>query len=84
MNINWEKEKSAIEYTVNRQKTKVSVHTKKGPPKISIHIRAEGDIGEVRVPVNLNDPHVLEKIEKEVAKTIKKEVNNSDSSCKGE
>ncbi|MGE8080264.1 Ger(x)C family spore germination protein [Peribacillus loiseleuriae] len=77
VNISWEREKTAIEYTVMRQKTKVSAHTKKGQPKISIQIRAEGDIGEVSVPVNLNDPHVLRKIEIEVAKTIKKDVNDA-------
>ncbi|MFJ7976857.1 Ger(x)C family spore germination protein [Peribacillus sp. NPDC096379] len=77
VNINWEKEKAAIEYTVVRQKTKVTTHTKKGQPKISIHIRAEGDIGEVRVPVNLNDPHVLRKIEIEVNKKIKKDVHDA-------
>lgn len=77
VNISWEKEKAAIDYTVNRQNTKVSAHTKKGQPKISIHIRAEGDIGEVRVPVNLNDPHVLGKFEKKVEKTIKKDVQDA-------
>lgn len=77
VNINWEGKKEAIAYQVVRQKTKVSANIKKGKPKILIHVRAEGDIGEVRVPVNLMDPHVILKIEKALKKEIKKEINEA-------
>ncbi len=77
VNINWGGKKEAIAYQVIRQKTKVSANMKKGQPKISIHVRAEGDIGEVTVPVNLTDPHVLMNIEKVLEKEIKKEMNDA-------
>jgi spore germination protein KC len=77
VNINWIGKKAAIAYQVIRQKTKVSANMKKGQPKISIHVHAEGDIGEVMVPVNLTDPHVMMKIEKALEKEIKKEINDA-------
>ncbi|OLN21438.1 spore gernimation protein KC [Domibacillus antri] len=77
VNINWENEKEAIGYHVIRQKTTVSADVKKGRPKMTIDIRAEGDIREVTVPVNLNDPHVLLSIEKAVEKEIKKEIEKA-------
>jgi spore germination protein KC len=77
VNINWEGKKEAIAYKVIRQKTKVSANMKKGQPQISIHVRAEGDIGEVTVPVNLTDPHVLMNIEKALEKEIKKEIHDA-------
>ncbi|USK69773.1 Ger(x)C family spore germination protein [Peribacillus asahii] len=77
ININWEGEKEAIAYQVLRQKTKVSANVKNGQLKISIHVRAEGDIGEVTVPVDLTDPSVLLNIEKALKKEIQKEIHNA-------
>jgi spore germination protein KC len=77
VNINWEGKKEAVAYQVIRQNTKVSVNMKKGQPSISIHVRADGDIGEVTVPVDLTNPHVLMNIEKAVEKEIKKEIHDA-------
>lgn len=74
VNINWEEKKEAIAYQVIHQKTKVSANMKNGQPKISIHVRAEGDIGEVTLPIDLTDPRVLSNIEKALEKEIKKEI----------
>jgi spore germination protein KC len=74
ININWKEKKEVIAYKVNRQKTKVSAYMKNGQPNISIHVRAEGDIGEVTVPINLTDPHVLLNLEKALDKEIEKEI----------
>jgi len=75
MNINWKGKKEAIAYEMVRQNTKVSMKSSnKDLPSIIIHVRAEGDIGEVTVPVNLNDTNVLLEIEKEVEKEVKKEI----------
>lgn len=62
---------NAIVYNVIRQKTKVSADTKNDIPAITINVRAEGDIREVRTPVNLEDPKVILEIEKELEKKIK-------------
>jgi spore germination protein KC len=77
VNINWKGKKESIGYQVIRQKTKVTANMLKGKPKILINIRVEGDVGEVTVPVNLTDPLVLMKIEKELEKEIKKEIQNA-------
>ncbi|AZV45049.1 germination protein Ger(x)C [Peribacillus asahii] len=77
INISWEGEQEAIAYQVIRQKTKVSANMKNGQPKISIHVHAEGDIGEVMVPVDLTAPSVLFNIEKTLEKEIQKEINEA-------
>jgi spore germination protein KC len=46
----------------------------KGKPRVSIEVQAEGNIGEARVPIDLNSPDVLLKVEKEIEKEIKKEI----------
>lgn len=77
VDIDWGGKKEALAYEVIRQNTKVSSRLKKGQPQISVHVRAEGDIGEIRVPVDLTDPHVLLKIESALEKEIKEEVEES-------
>jgi spore germination protein KC len=73
--VNWKKEKEGIAFEVIHQKTKVKTDMVKGHPEIFIHTEVEGNIGEVSVPVNLSNPDILLKIEKEVEKDIKKEIN---------
>lgn len=77
VDINWEGKKEAIAYEVVRQHTKVSSSIKKGQPQISIEVRTEGDIGEISVPVELTDPHVLLQVEKALEKEVKKEIEAS-------
>ncbi|OAH57983.1 MULTISPECIES: Ger(x)C family spore germination protein [Bacillaceae] len=77
VSMSWEKEKKAIAYKVMRQKTKVSATLTKGEPTLSISTRAEGDIAEVKVPVDLMDLHVIKKIEKELEKEIKNEIEKA-------
>lgn len=74
LNLDWEGKKDAITYQVIRQKTNVKVKLVNGKPKISIKVRAEGDIREVNVPLNLTDTHVLIDLEKKLAKDVKKEM----------
>lgn len=62
--------KNAIVYNVIRQKTKVSADTKNDNPTITINVRAEGDIREVRSPINLKDPKVILELENELEKKI--------------
>lgn len=62
---------NGIVYNVIRQKTKVSADTKNDIPTITINVRAEGDIRELRTSVNLVDPKVILEIEKELEKKIK-------------
>ncbi|MED3984457.1 Ger(x)C family spore germination protein [Peribacillus simplex] len=77
INIDWEGKKDAITYQVIRQKTNVGAKLVNGKPKISIKVRAEGDIREVSVPLNLTDTHVLIDIEKKLAKDLKKEMEDA-------
>ncbi|MFD1412575.1 Ger(x)C family spore germination protein [Oceanobacillus jeddahense] len=72
--IDWEDHKDAISYKVIRQKTDVSPQIKDNKPAISIHIRAEGDLRTIEVPVDVADPHVLLQIEKVLEQKIKQEV----------
>ncbi|MDQ1000587.1 spore germination protein KC [Neobacillus niacini] len=73
--IKWEGKDEAMIYELIRQKTKVSVKMEKGKPRVSIDVRAEGNIGEARLPIDLNNPDVLLKIEKVIEKEIKKEIS---------
>lgn len=77
MSINWGEEQKAIAYKMVRQKTKVSATITKGKPKISISTRAEGDIAEVNVPVDVTDLHVIGNIEKALEKEIKNEIEKA-------
>ncbi|CAH0251930.1 Spore germination protein B3 [Peribacillus simplex] len=77
INIDWEGKKDAITYQVIRQKTNVGAKLVNDKPKISIKVRAEGDIREVSVPLNLTDTHVLIDIEKKLAKDLKKEMEDA-------
>jgi len=77
VNINWQEHEEAIAYEVIRQKTKVLPKIYNEKPLITIDVSAEGDIGEVEIPVDLTDPLVLVKIEKEVEKEIKKEIQEA-------
>jgi spore germination protein KC len=77
VNIDWEEEKAAISLEVTRQNTKVSVQLKDGIPKINISIEAEGDLGEVRVPLDITKGKTMRKIEKGVEKEIKKQIENA-------
>src|SRR5690606_10873839 len=65
-----DEKKNVIVYNVLRQKTKVSADTIYDIPTISINVRAEGDIREVRLPINLKDPKVLLELEEELEKKI--------------
>jgi spore germination protein KC len=67
-------EKEDAAYKVVRAKTSVAAHMKKGKPSISIHIHAEGDIGEEFVSVDFTNPKRIFALEKKVEKSIKKEV----------
>jgi spore germination protein KC len=75
--VKWEGKDEAIVYELIRQKTKVSAKMEKGKPRVSIKVSAEGNIGETRVPTDLNNPDVLLKIEKVIEKEIKKEISTA-------
>jgi spore germination protein KC len=70
----WKQKKEAVAYKVVRAKTSVAAHMKKGKPSISIHIQAEGDIGETLVPVDFTNPRQIFALEKKAEESIKKEV----------
>jgi spore germination protein KC len=73
--VKWDGKDEAILYELIRQKTKVIAKMEKGKPRVSIEVQAEGNIGEARVPIDLINPDVLLKIEKEIEKEIKKEIS---------
>lgn len=75
--LDWEGKKNAVTYSVIRQKTNIGVKLVNGKPKISIKVRAEGDIREANVPLNLTDMHVLIDIERKLAKDLKKEMEDA-------
>jgi spore germination protein KC len=75
IDLKWEGKDEAIVYELIRQKTKVMAKMEKGKPIVSIKVQAEGNIGEARVPIDLNNPDVLLKVEKVIEKEIKKEIS---------
>jgi spore germination protein KC len=72
--IEWKQKKEAAAYKVVRAKTSVAAHMKKGKPSISVHIRAEGDIGEEFIPIDFANPKQIFALEKKAETSIKKEV----------
>ncbi|WMT18621.1 Ger(x)C family spore germination protein [Parageobacillus toebii] len=72
--IEWKQKKEAAAYKVVRAKTSVAAHMKKGKPSISVHIRAEGDIGEEFVSIDFTNPKQIFALEKKAETSIKKEV----------
>jgi spore germination protein KC len=75
--VDWGEKKAAISLEVSRQKTKLSVQMKDGMPKMNISIEAEGDIGEMRVPLDITKGETMMKIEKGVEKEIKTQIENA-------
>jgi spore germination protein KC len=70
----WKGKKEAISYKVDRSQTSVAAHIKNGKPSVSVHIQTEGDIGEVLVPLDLNDPKQLLMLKTAIEQAIKREV----------
>lgn len=62
--IEWKEKKEAAAYKVVRAKTSVAAHMKKGKPSISIHIQAEGDIGEEFGSIDFTNPKQIFALEK--------------------
>lgn len=75
--IKWADKKDAVSYRVIRQKTNVSADMKDGKPRMSVRVYMEGDIGEVRVPIDLKDPNTIGKIEKKIREQTKKEIEQA-------
>lgn len=75
--VNWRGKKVPISFAVNSGKSEIRVKIKNKKPIYTIHIKAEGDIREATVPIDLTDPKVLQNLEKKIAKKIKKETLNS-------
>ncbi|MBS4219775.1 Ger(x)C family spore germination protein [Bacillus sp. FJAT-49711] len=74
VSIRW-KNKGIITYQVMRDKVKFSVNVDNGEPSFSILIKVKGDLGEVNVPINLNEKGVQDEIEKKVEKEIKEKIH---------
>ncbi|WP_404332910.1 Ger(x)C family spore germination protein [Mesobacillus maritimus] len=74
VSFNWEDKMDAAVYQLIREQTKSIPKIKKGKPQITIEVKAEGNIMELRVPSDLTDPLLLLKMEKEIEKTIREEL----------
>jgi spore germination protein KC len=74
LSFNWMDKKDSAVYQIIREQTKSIPKIKKGKPHITIEVKAEGNIMELRVPSDLADPLVLQKMEKEIEKTIRDEL----------
>ena len=74
MNIDCKDEKDAIGIEVIRSKTDVTAEVQAGRPVIHIDIRQEGNVGEVRCPIDLTKQEEITKLEKEWIRETKREV----------
>ena len=77
VSLNWNEKEKSIIYKVIRQKTKLSAATQNALPTITIHVNVEGDIREVRTPVDLKDPMVILDMEKELENEIKRQLEET-------
>ncbi|MBY0095976.1 Ger(x)C family spore germination protein [Mesobacillus maritimus] len=74
ISFSWMDKEDAVVYQIIREQTNSIPKIKKGKPHITIEVKAEGNIMELRMPADLMDPLVLLKMEKEIEKTIKDEL----------
>ncbi len=74
ISVDWDKKKDAIGVSPTRAKTKVSAKVKNGQPHIYITVKEEGVLEEADVPIDLNNPEIIEKIENKLSQKINKEV----------
>lgn len=77
MNLDWKGKKAALNLTPIRSKTKISVKMKNGKPMIQVVIKEESIISEVNTPINLEDPAVIQALERKMGRKIEKEVRSS-------
>ncbi|WP_238482590.1 Ger(x)C family spore germination protein [Lederbergia galactosidilytica] len=75
--IDWEEEKKPISFQVISEKTKVKVAMKNGKPTVFINIVARGELGEVNIPVNIEDYHVRKEIAEKAMRRIKEIVQST-------
>ncbi|MFS0614131.1 Ger(x)C family spore germination protein [Bacillus subtilis] len=74
--INWGEKKEAISFQIIKEKTKVAVRMQDGKPSVTIDITTKGELGEVGVPINIEDRQIREKITKKVENKIKQMVHS--------
>lgn len=74
ISLNWDKKPDALSITPLRSKTEVAASIKNGRPSIHISVKVEGTIEEADLPIDLNDPKEIAKIETKVAEKIKQEI----------
>lgn len=80
--VDWNSKSNAVGMKILRSKTKVSATVKNGKPKILVKIEEEGNIGETIIPIDLSDPKVYPKLQKEFDEKIKSEVLESINEAK--
>lgn len=74
--INWGEKKEAISFQIIKENTKVAVRIQDGKPSVTIDITTKGELGEVGVPINIEDRQIREKITKKVENKIKQMVHS--------
>ncbi|WP_445487771.1 Ger(x)C family spore germination protein [Niallia sp. 03133] len=77
INIDCKKTKEAVAVEVDRSKTKIRVNMMNHQPVINIHVDAEGTISETLCSVDLSKPKEIIKLQKELEKKIKKEIEKT-------
>ncbi|RSL32344.1 Ger(x)C family spore germination protein [Salibacterium salarium] len=83
VSVDWKEEKEAVVYQAVRQHTSVAADVQDNTKmKVSVEVEAEGDIGEVQVPVDLKDPHIIMELEALAEKEIKKSIISSINQAK--
>lgn len=77
IHVDWQGKKKALGIIVRRSKTKVDVSFKNKKPVINVAIHVEGDLDEVNKAIDLSNPVLITKVEKEMNREIEKEVSQS-------
>ncbi|WP_373231553.1 Ger(x)C family spore germination protein [Cohnella sp.] len=74
LELDCKKKKDAIAIEIIRSQTNVEAEVQAGKPRINIHIREEGNVGEIKCPIDLSKKEEIEKLEQAWVKETKKEV----------
>ncbi len=72
--LDYKEKKNAIGVEITRSMTELHAETKNGKPIIHIHVKEEGNLNEVQIPIDLSDVSVIGDLENEWEIKTKNEV----------
>jgi spore germination protein KC len=83
-NLDWKGKKEAIAFETYTSRSSITANVKGGKPSITVNAKMEGNIGDASIPINLDDPSVIRKLNKIASVQVKKEMLSTINKVKKE